>query len=77
MYKARMKTRRMSPEISCAPGTVMDVEDSVGIQLIESGCAELISMSKIETQMVRAPENAMMPKPIAKSPVKKPVTRKR
>jgi len=77
MYKERMKTRWMSPEISCAPGTAMDVEDSVGRQLIESGCAELISMSKIETQMVRAPENAMMPKPVARSPARKPVTRKR
>ena len=67
----------MSPEISCAPGTIMDVEDFTGKQLVESGCAELISMSKTETQMIRPPENAMMPKPAARSPAKKPVTRKR
>ncbi len=74
-----MKTRWMSPEISCAPGTIMDVEDSIGRQLIESGCAELISMSKPEheTAMIKPPENAMMPKPAARSPAKKPVTRKR
>jgi hypothetical protein len=73
MYKVRMKTRWMSPGVSCAPGTVLDVEDYIGIQLIESECAELISISKTETetQMIRIPENTMMPKPIAKKPVRK------
>jgi hypothetical protein len=74
--KVRMKTRWQSPEVSCAPGTIMDVEDSVGRQLIESGCAELISMSNIETAMVMPPENAMKPKPAARSPAKKPVKKR-
>lgn len=64
----------MAPGINHAPGTIVDVEDSTGRQLVESGCAELISMSRpeIETQMMQAPENAMMPKPTTRIPAKKP-----
>ena len=65
MYKVRMKKIWQAPGISHKPGDVLDVEDYIGRRLIESECAELIS---IETQMIQAPENAMQ---------RKPVTRKR
>lgn len=73
MYKVKMKTKWMSPEVSCAPGAIMNVEDSIGRQLIDSGCAELISISKpeIEIGTVQPPENAMMQKPSARKPAKK------
>jgi hypothetical protein len=66
-----MKTRWMGPEVSCAPGTIMDIDDYTGKQLIELGYAELISTTRTETAMITSSENAMMPKPAARKPVRK------
>ena len=62
MYKVRMKTRWQAPGINHKPGDTVDVEDYIGRQLVDSRCADLISISRIETQMIQPPENAMMPK---------------
>ena len=64
MYKVRIKTIMMGPNIRYMPGDVIDVEDSIGIQLINSRYAELIT----ESQMIQPPENAMMSKAVSRKP---------
>jgi hypothetical protein len=80
MYKVRMKTKWARPDGNNKIGDTLTVSDELGKQFIASGSADLVEIiaeKKIESAMIRPPENAMMPKPVARNPAKKPVTRKR
>ena len=70
MYKVKMKTLMMGPNIRVMPGEIIDVDDDLGRHLIKSGSAELINITQkeIETTMFQAPENAMLPKPKGRKP---------
>ena len=84
MYKVKMKTLMMGPNIKVKPGEVITVDDTTGAQLIESRSAELIEVipetiqsAKIETAMLQPPENAMVKKATARIPKKKDTVKRR
>ena len=74
LYKVRLKTRWSGPGINHKPGDVLDLDDSLGKGLIESGSADLIeviSEKVIESAVIQPIEKAVMPKPVARKPVRR------
>ncbi len=75
MYKVRMKTKWARPDGNNRIGDTLTLPDELGRQLIESGSADLIEIipeKKIESAVVKPPEAAVMPKPIAKTQARAP-----
>lgn len=64
LYKVKLKTIMMGPNIRVMPGEIIDVDDATGRQLIALKSADLIKIipEGIETAMIQPTENAMMPK---------------
>lgn len=74
LYKVKLKTLWVGPEINYRQGDTLTLEDSLGKQLIESGSADLIEIIQekaIESAIIQAPENAMMPKATVRKPAGK------
>ena len=70
MYKVKMKTLMMGPNIRVMPGEIIDVDDDMGRHLVKSGSAELIKIipEEIETTIIQPIENAMLPKSRGRKP---------
>lgn len=70
MYKIKMKTLMMGPNIRVMPGEIINVDDDMGRHLIKSGSADLISITpeEIETAIIQPIENAMIPKARGRKP---------
>jgi hypothetical protein len=68
MYKVKMKTIMMGPNIRAMPGDIIDVDNDMGRHLVKSGSAELIKIIEIETAMIQPVENAMLQKPKGRKP---------
>lgn len=68
MYKVKHRKNWAGPGICHRPGDILDVPDSLGRHLVDSGSAsliEIITERVIESTVIQPPENAMMPKPRA------------
>lgn len=75
MYKIKMKTKWARPDGNNRIGDTLTLPDKLGRQLIESNSADLIEIipeKKIESAVIKPPEAAVMPKPVAKSPARTP-----
>lgn len=68
MYKIKMKTIMMGPNIRAMTGDIIDVDDDMGKHLIKAKSADLIKIipDETETAMIQPVENAMLQKPKGK-----------